>query len=193
MKQLENGYAEYYYMTDAGLIYNSKTKHYIKPDKKHSFKLNMIDGTHKYICLKKLYKEIYNKNYCIDNITDIDNEKWKDIEIAKGYYMVSNMGRIKSLQGYKAIILNPYTNQGGYRRVDITISGKRQCYLVHKLVAAAWLPLPKDINMQLHHKDFNLENNSASNLEWLSPAAHHKIHKERYKNNVSTKPKENIY
>ena len=32
---------------------------------------------------------------------------------------ISSKGRIKSLQGYETIILKPFTNQGGYARVDI--------------------------------------------------------------------------
>ena len=44
--------------------------------------------------------------------------------------------------------------------------------LIHRLVAAAFLPLPDNIDYQLHHKDFNSLNNSADNLEWLSVSEH---------------------
>lgn len=57
-------------------------------------------------------------------------------------YYISSKGRIKSLQGYETIILKPFANQGGYARVDIVESGKRQTKLVHRLVAAAFLPFP---------------------------------------------------
>lgn len=35
---------------------------------------------------------------------------------------------------------------------------------MHRLVAAAFLPIPEDINMQLHHIDFDKANNNAENL-----------------------------
>ena len=91
------------------------------------------------------------------------------------------MGRIKSLRNYDAIILKPYSNQHGYLRVDIIQDGKRQSKLVHKLTAAAWLPMPAQIDYQLHHKDFDKKNNAAANLEYLSAAEHAKKHSERNK------------
>ena len=42
--------------------------------------------------------------------------------------------------------------------------------------------MPNSIDMQLHHKDFNKHNNSADNLEWLTPAAHSKIHSKELNN-----------
>lgn len=37
--------------------------------------------------------------------------------------------------------------------------------------------------MQLHHKDLNKRNNAVENLEWLTPAAHRKIHNKGERNN----------
>ena len=85
------------------------------------------------------------------------------------------------MQGYEAIVLRPYTNQSDYERVDITQYDQRRSVLVHRLVAAAFLPLPESIDMQLHHKDFNKHNNAADNLEWLTPAAHIQKHIEHDK------------
>ena len=51
--------------------------------------------------------------------------------------------------------------------------------------------------MQLHHKDFNKNNNAVENLEWLTCIAHSKKHKDQTieggKKNVCTKSKKNIY
>ena len=51
-------------------------------------------------------------------------------------------GGLTRLSYYEAVILKPFHNQGGYARVDITEGGRRRTKLVHRLVAAAFLPLP---------------------------------------------------
>lgn len=142
----------------------------------------------------KLYRQLYNKEYCIDDTKNLEDEQWKEVTDTKGKYFVSNKGRIKSLQNYKAMILKPYINQGGYLRVDIDIEGSRRSILVHRLVAAAFLPLPERIDLQLHHKDFDKKNNAADNLEWLTAAAHGIKHRERNKKcNASTESKEDLH
>lgn len=178
MKQIKNGYADYYYLLEDGSVYNAAADMLLKISKKHSYLLKTIDNVRKKVSVKTLYKLVYNKPFCIDNITNLDNEQWKQIYDTDGLYYISNKGRVKSLKGYTAIILKPFNNQSGYARVDLIESGKRQTRLVHRLVAAAFLENPQNIHMQLHHKDFDKNNNAADNLEWLNPAAHYEIHKE---------------
>lgn len=190
---LKQPFKKCYYLCENGTIYNSDTDTIIKPDKRHNFILSTEAGERKSISLRKLYRELYNKEYCIDNIQDLEGEQWKEVIDTKGKYFVSNKGRIKSLQQYKAMILNPYVNQGKYLRVDISIDGSRTSVLVHKLVAAAFLPLPNRIDMQIHHKDLNKNNNAADNLEWLTAADHRKKHNERRNLDASTEPEENIH
>ena len=105
-------------------------------------------------------------------------------------YMISNLGRIKSFFGYHAILLKPYKTKKGYLRVDLAEDNHRKSKLLHRLVAAAFLPLPEKIDMQLHHKDFNKNNNAADNLEWLTAAEHLKKHSERSKESASTEPED---
>lgn len=190
MQKINNGFADYYYLTEQGMIYNDKTKKKIKPDKQHMFVLKTDKNQRKKISLKRLYKMVFNKIYCNDNILNLEGQEWKQIEDTEGFYWISNKGRCKSLHGYEAIILKTMKNHNGYDRVDIKYFDKKRTKLISRLVAAAFLPLPKNIQMQIHHKDFNKENNAADNLEWLTPAAHNKIHNER-KEDVSTKPEEN--
>lgn len=196
MKQINNGYADYYYLTEDGQVYNAAASSYIKPDTFHKFKLKRTDNTYKTIALKTLYKNVYNKTYCIDNTENMLNEEWKEIENTDSQYFVSSLGRVKSYKGYQAIILKPYSNQNGYLRVDIIEQGQRQAKLVHRIVAAAFLPMPEKIDYQLHHIDGRKDSNAAANLVWLSPAEHRKKHKElaeirRNNTNVCTEPKEN--
>ena len=190
---LKQPFKKCYYLCENGTVYNSDTDTIIKPDKRHNFILSTEAGERKSISLRKLYRELYNKEYCIDNIQDLEGEQWKEVIDTKGKYLVSNKGRIKSLQQYKAMILNPYVNQGKYLRVDISIDGSRTSVLVHKLVAAAFLPLPNRIDMQIHHKDLNKNNNAADNLEWLTASDHRKKHNERRNLDASTEPEENIH
>lgn len=195
MKQVNNGYANNYYLTEDGKLYNADTGNYIKFDSRHLVKLKKEDGSYNKIALKTLYRLVYNKPYCKDSIENLDNEVWKEIDNTDNTYFVSNKGRVKSYSGYQAIILKPTITKGGYSRLDIIEEGQRVSKLVHRLVAAAFLPLPKSIDWQLHHKDFNKNNNSVDNLEWLSCQQHIKKHSERREELAataeSTEPKGN--
>lgn len=187
MKQINNGFCSSLYLMPDGRIYNKDTGQY-RTASNNSFALKRTDGSRKKISLKKLYKMVYDKTYCKDDISDLTGEEWKEIENTEGVYLVSNMGRIKSLAGYEAIILKPTITAKGYCRLDIVQEGQRATKFIHRLVAAAFLLQPKSIDMQLHHKDFNKQNNAAVNLEWLSIKQHAEKHNERRKeqNNGTT-------
>lgn len=146
MKQVNNGYKEIYYLTKDGNIYNEEKDIIISPNKKRQFNLITTDNKRKTISLKSLYRLVYNKEYCKDNIEDLDGELWRPIDQTDNIYWASNKGRIKSLRGYDAIILKPYYSRGGYHRVDIIENGHRRSYLCHRLIASCWLPLPENIN-----------------------------------------------
>ena len=179
MKQISNGFDERYYLYEDGNVYDKLREVIIYPSRRHLFKLKASDGTRINISQKKLYQIVYNSNYCKDNIENITDEQWKEIIDTQGLYLISNKGRVKSLNGYNAIILKAYRNQRGYSRVDIMKNGKRCSILVHRLVAYAFLPFPLCLDYQLHHVDFNKDNNAADNLVWLSPAAHCEVHKRK--------------
>ena len=97
-------------------------------------------------------------------------EIWRDIEGYEGLYQVSNLGKVKSLN-YKCTkkekILKPFSNRDGYLRVKLCKEGKRRSYLVHRLVAQAFISNPED-KPQVNHKDEDKTNNKVENLEWVT-------------------------
>lgn len=92
-------------------------------------------------------------------------ENWKDIEGYEGLYQVSTHGRVRSLKRNK--IMNPVKAINGYMRVRLIKNGKDKNYLVHRLVAEAFLPNWFD-DPQVNHRDENKQNNHVDNLEWCS-------------------------
>ena len=100
------------------------------------------------------------------------DEVWKDIEGYEGYYQVSNCGRVKSLDRIvtsgktkKGMIIQGILDIGGYVRVTLWKSCKPKKYMVHRLVAFAFLDNPNNLKM-INHIDENKENNNVTNLEW---------------------------
>ena len=81
-----------------------------------------------------------------------------------GLYQVSTKGQIKSLNVRKGRILKQHT-QRGYLYVGLSKQCKTKLYLVHRLVALAFIPNPLHLP-EVNHKDENKLNNNVDNLEW---------------------------
>ena len=78
-----------------GIVYNAAVNKYIYPNEKiHKFTLLTIKEQYKTISQKTLYRMIYNKQFCNDNIQNKDNEIWKEIDRTNGVYYISNSGRV---------------------------------------------------------------------------------------------------
>ena len=106
-------------------------------------------------------------------------EKWKDIRGYEGYYQISNLGRVKSLDRAvvysdgrvrkfpgKIMALTDISN-AGYIVVSLQKNNIREKFTIHKLVASHFCPNP-DNKPIVNHLDENKLNNRSDNLCWAT-------------------------
>ena len=96
-------------------------------------------------------------------------EVWRDIEDYPGY-QVSNKGRVKSLnyrRTGKEHLLVLSKGMHGYLYVGLQKNKKQKVEKVHRLVAKAFIPNTEN-KPCVDHIDTNRENNSATNLRWVT-------------------------
>ena len=106
-------------------------------------------------------------------------EIWKVIIGYEGKYEVSNFGRIRSLPRYvrnsvgsqtfvDGKILAACKGNAGYIHVILSDNNyHKKRWLVHRLVALAFIPNPHNYPV-VNHKDENKSNNNVDNLEWCT-------------------------
>ncbi len=106
-------------------------------------------------------------------------EIWKDIPNYEGLYQISNLGRVKSLERIVKYNHSKFSQKGmkerilstkilnGYLAATLYKNKKRKSFLIHRLVANAFIPNPNNYP-QVNHKDENKFNNNALNLEWCT-------------------------
>ena len=97
-------------------------------------------------------------------------EVWKDINGYEDLYQVSNLGRVKSLNYIHSgteKILSPKTNNNGYLSVLLSKNCVKKMYLVHRLVAQAFILNPNSLP-QVNHINENKTDNRVVNLEWCT-------------------------
>lgn len=99
----------------------------------------------------------------------ISEEIWKDIPDYEGLYMVSNLGRVKSLKRNTAHerIMCLKKDKGGYLYVGLSKNGIVNYKKVHRLVAQAFIPNLEN-KYSVNHIDGNKQNNRLDNLEWAT-------------------------
>lgn len=104
-------------------------------------------------------------------------EIWKDIKGYEGYFMISNLGRVKSVERYvpqgnslrhvderiKRVHIGAY----GYPSVTLCKDRKSISIPIHRLLARAFIPNP-DNKPHIDHIDTDICNYALSNLRWVT-------------------------
>ncbi|MDT0750785.1 NUMOD4 motif-containing HNH endonuclease [Staphylococcus chromogenes] len=107
-------------------------------------------------------------------------EIWRDVVGYEGIYEVSNHGRVrthadkvtwssrhKTWRHWKQRYLKDKTPNGRDVRVSLWKDGKVEYFLVHRLVAYAFIPTIEGKDC-INHIDGNPKNNNVENLEWCN-------------------------
>lgn len=113
----------------------------------------------------------------------LDGEEWRDVVGYKGYYKVSNLGRIASLARYVKrkhrvgvdsnyttkphLIKTFFSKKSPYERIVLYVK-KPDRRLVHRIVAEAFSPNPNKYP-EVDHINDNPRDNRACNLQWCTP------------------------
>jgi len=101
-------------------------------------------------------------------------EEWKAVEGYETIYEVSNLGNVRSLDRiscdgrmFKGIILKFCNKGNGYNGLKLSKDGDVKTFLIHKLVAIAFVENPCGYE-QVNHMDEIKHNNFDFNLEWCT-------------------------
>lgn len=108
-------------------------------------------------------------------------EEWRDIEGFKGFYQVSDFGRVRTLDReviyqndkkyfYKGRILKLTSRSEGksnYLCVDLCVNNKHKLKSVHRIVAETFLDNPENKKV-VNHKNNVKHDNRVFNLEWTT-------------------------
>lgn len=107
-----------------------------------------------------------------------DEEIWKDIPGYENCYQVSSAGRVRSKdrvvkyrgdleRSIKGKVLRQST-ANGYSRVILSVEGRQDQWLVHRLVALTFLGHPDFKGAQVNHINSKKRDNRVENLEWVT-------------------------
>lgn len=95
----------------------------------------------------------------------LKNERWKKVKEFPDY-LVSNLGRIKSLKYNREKLLKLSDDGLGYPRISLSCEGKSVRERVHLLVLKTFKPTKE--KLICNHKNGRKADNRLDNLEWVT-------------------------
>lgn len=119
----------------------------------------------------------------------MQEEIWRPVKGFEGYYEVSNLGKVRSVERYvkqsnhlryvPPRIKKENVSRHGYPFVTLCKNRRSRHYLIHRLVAEAFIPNPKN-KPYVDHINTNPLDYSIDNLRWVTA-------KENANNNLTKK------
>ena len=82
-------------------------------------------------------------------------------------YLIGSDGSVYSTKRGEQVKMSPAKGTSGYYNVGFSYEGEKKTFQVHRLVALAFLPNRKKLEI-VNHLDGNKLNNDVSNLEWTT-------------------------
>ena len=88
----------------------------------------------------------------------------KQIEGFPGY-TITDDGKVISYKFKEPRVMKTWYQKSGYENIKLCKDNITYHFLIHRLVAEAFIPNPNNL-LEVNHKDKNRQNNRVENLEW---------------------------
>lgn len=100
----------------------------------------------------------------------MSEEEWRPVVGYEGFYEVSSLGRVRNIATgmgrTPGRILKPHgRGRYGHQAVDLRDGKRTRAMALHRVVALAFIPNPRNLPLVLHADD-DVTNNRVSNLRW---------------------------
>jgi hypothetical protein len=95
----------------------------------------------------------------------MSKEIWRSVEGYEQYYLISNLGTLKSKK--TGSVINPWKTYQGYLQVELSFIKPRKKFYLHRLVAKAFIENPNN-EPAINHINSKRSDNRVENLEWVS-------------------------